>query len=659
MKLSLRILLAFVLCICGRAVAQNLVPNPSFESHNLCPINSESILPPATGNLYCDDWVSWIGAFAFNTCYNDSLNYQSVSIPNNVFGYRYARTGSAYAGIMILAGLEHPNVDPCVWTWTDDYVQVQLKDSLKGGEWYCVSFYVAPAYFENRIKEGLNGIYTRSIAVDQLGAFFSKTMPGDGPGIWQTYAPNGYLPMEPQVESRKGWILDDTGTNWTPITGVFKAQGGEKWLTIGNFRAEDSLTQKVIYNPNHCNPSDSFSGNGFYYIDDVNVNQISVGSNAGYTTKYEDTSLCNGDTSVALYAPPGADSYKWSTGDTTQSISSQEGTHVYWYRASYLDCGIVTDTIKIHYKQVPLSLGADTSLCEGASLIIHPQNNATYESYAWSTGSNQPQISIIQSGIYKLTTTDACGVQSDSINIVFKPKPEPIKPIDTTICQYFDLSLLNIAGSNLKWYNDAVGGTGFSVAQFSTDQLGLKKCYVSQSIAGCESDRTTIQIDVIAKPNLEIAPDTVFCPGVVPIIGVEDSSAQFLYNWNTGESVSTIHPDHSGVFILSKTNECGEATDSINVLFDACLDCAWIPNSFSPNGDGINDDFGVTVRCPLSKYVLLIYNRWGQKVFQSFSPQNKWKGEANDVGTYFYRLQYQNSNDGKMIYKKGDVTLIK
>lgn len=89
----------------------------------------------------------------------------------------------------------------------------------------------------------------------------------------------------------------------------------------------------------------------------------------------------------------------------------------------------------------------------------------------------------------------------------------------------------------------------------------------------------------------------------------------------------------------------------------------WLPNVFSPNGDGNNDEFGPElIGEDVNAYSLKIFNRWGAPVFSSFNKENKWDGTFNgqpvNVGTYYYHFTAK-CNDDVAIEEKGSVDLIR
>lgn len=86
----------------------------------------------------------------------------------------------------------------------------------------------------------------------------------------------------------------------------------------------------------------------------------------------------------------------------------------------------------------------------------------------------------------------------------------------------------------------------------------------------------------------------------------------------------------------------------------------FIPNAFTPNNDGLNDVFGA-VGEGIKDYHLIIYNRWGEKVFESNDVNNKWdgkyKGESVELGTYSYSLEAKSERQ-KNYHKSGTVTVV-
>jgi len=204
------------------------VPNPSFENYSPCPL---------LGQFSCLNWNNP------NACSPDYFNYCTngniVGVPNNSFGFQYAHTGDAYAGIF---ALQIPNTDG------REYIQSQLLSTLDTGKNYCVSFYVSCANRSNT-------------AITEIGLYFSNNP------IFSSISCTIFN-VNPQIISPAGVYLNDT-VNWYKIEGTYTALGGERYITIGNFK-NDVSTDTTYWNnhPTGCNPCYYES---YYYIDDVSV----------------------------------------------------------------------------------------------------------------------------------------------------------------------------------------------------------------------------------------------------------------------------------------------------------------------------------------------------------------------------------------------------
>ena len=108
-------------------------------------------------------------------------------------------------------------------------------------------------------------------------------------------------------------------------------------------------------------------------------------------------------------------------------------------------------------------------------------------------------------------------------------------------------------------------------------------------------------------------------------------------------------------YSVSASNQCDTATAITNIN---TINCAiYIPNAFSPNGDGENDMFKITAESP-SAYLLKIYDRWGNKVFESKDINEGWNGNNLNKGVYVYYLEL-NLPTGNSLIKNGNISLIK
>jgi outer membrane protein OmpA-like peptidoglycan-associated protein len=215
-----------------QSIAQNLVPNGEFDKFKYCPygftLDRLTIVPnwrqPTMGT-----------ADYFNEC------SQTYGVPNNPMGTQSAVMGPGYIGLVAFAPNEYN---------TREYIQVKLTEPLVAGQTYCISFLVSLADYSNYM-------------IDGFGVLFSqRVIKGNG---------KKNLHFKPQVQVPSGYLLQDE-IDWMEISEVYKAEGGEKYLTFGNFKSDNELLVKFrnihIEKPNH---SWDFA---YYYLDHVSLVEI-------------------------------------------------------------------------------------------------------------------------------------------------------------------------------------------------------------------------------------------------------------------------------------------------------------------------------------------------------------------------------------------------
>lgn len=129
-----------------------------------------------------------------------------------------------------------------------------------------------------------------------------------------------------------------------------------------------------------------------------------------------DTTLCETNTLVLDAQNPGQQ-YKWQNSSTGQTYTVRTPGK-YWVQVNNNNCR-AADTINVAYIQRPVfTLGDDKGICEGMSILLQPTiNKGTQLTYAWSNGLSDPSIKITQPGLYALTLSNVCGVQTDEISI--------------------------------------------------------------------------------------------------------------------------------------------------------------------------------------------------------------------------------------------------
>lgn len=218
---------------------------------------------------------------------------------------------------------------------------------------------------------------------------------------------------------------------------------------------------------------------------------------------------------------------------------------------------------------------------------------------------------------------------------------------------------------NYRWV-DTAGNTVRSVNSTHGDTLGnippgTYKVYI-RNAEGCGTN-VLVTVGQVALPEVNLRGDTTLCNGM-PFLLETTMQEGISYRWSTGDTTCCIRVTQPALYILTASNKCGSKEARVQISYIKCNYCFFIPNAFSPNGDGRNDVFNIKQVCPADKYKLQIFNRWGQLMFTTLSVNNSWdgtfKGQPADGGTYFYLLEARLEDPSQGTIKlKGDLTLIR
>ena len=174
---------------------------------------------------------------------------------------------------------------------------------------------------------------------------------------------------------------------------------------------------------------------------------------------------------------------------------------------------------------------------------------------------------------------------------------------------------------------------------------------------GCQID-TSVTINILPAPNLDLGNDSLTCL-LSPISIFAGNHSNYL--WQDGSIGNSFLVEDYGTYHVTVENENGcSATDSILISSNCTIDL-FVPNAFSPNGDGYNDIF-LAYGVEVVEFNLKIFDRWGAFLFESNDIQQGWdgyfKGRKKQVGIYVYLIEATFLR-GEKIRKKGDITLIR
>jgi gliding motility-associated-like protein len=235
----------------------------------------------------------------------------------------------------------------------------------------------------------------------------------------------------------------------------------------------------------------------------------------------------------------------------------------------------------------------------------------------------------------------SCIQSSASYNLSFEPPPTLSlqKIINTTFCDGQSVSLkATYSGGTIKW------STGETVDQINTKQTGIYTAMVSTA-AGCTVSKD-ISVQFFPNPVLNI-PDASLCQFTHQTITLTAPTGFAKYEWNGQAGTSTYVTGTLGKVTLKVTDNNGcTALQTINISIHC--DDIHIPNTFTPNGDGINDKWEIAGLQGDESTIVKVYNRYGDLLFKNVGYSIPWDGTYKDkklpAGVYYYVINTRGSN---------------
>lgn len=391
---------------------------------------------------------------------------------------------------------------------------------------------------------------------------------------------------------------------------------------------------------------------------------IEAGSFQHKTNLGRDTFICKDNFDVELDAGNPGRRVEWRKDgillDTTQKIKVK--TFGIYEVEVFTDCGSFIARKKILPGVGDISLGNDTLYCGDSLSRVLEVKNRVFDSYLWSDGSTDETLIAKKPGLYWLEISNDGCKKRDSVTISLEPKPKVELGKDTIVCGKVDL-ILSVKEVALKyrWHPNDETDIRIRVDKPGTYSAVSYSQNCSDSDAITISQRKELSVD-LGIPLREICEnDTISLR-----TGIKDT-ASYPTIWNTGDKIPTIYVSHSGTYsVIVRDKLCNFiATDSTIVKVYEGEGNVWVPNAFTPGQDELNNVFKpVSDIESYGYYKFLVFDRWGQKLFETDDPKAFWDGNyqnkpcENDV--YIWSLNVKtNCSKGDKNFQRGIVHLIR
>ncbi|MBS1780055.1 MAG: PKD domain-containing protein [Bacteroidetes bacterium] len=386
--------------------------------------------------------------------------------------------------------------------------------------------------------------------------------------------------------------------------------------------------------------------------------------------------------------------WHWDFGDSKTDTTTNP-LHIYSQQGSYRVRLIVNNARCVDSITKPFSINhpleakfaiSDDSICQGDTIYFTNQSTVTpgvATPFDWdfkdgyTSNQFEPKHGYTYYGDYnvRLIVTDYLGCHDTAYKII---------AVDSLGSASFFSDTVICAGETIKFEGDysTIGGTyalwdfgdghtiqdQFSI-QHAFDKPGIYDVQLNAHYRVCHDTTYHQNIYVNAYPTVDLGPDTAICPGGQPIsigdlINSPISNPNYHWRWNTEtkDTTANIMVHHPGTYSVTVDNNGCTAADSIVVKKNCYID---IPNVFTPNNDGYNDYFlpRQFLSRNVSKFDMTIYNRWGQKVFETNTLEGRgWDGKFNGTdqpeGVYIYVIKVSFGNDTNESYD-GNITLLR
>lgn len=374
-----------------------------------------------------------------------------------------------------------------------------------------------------------------------------------------------------------------------------------------------------------------------YAVNQLNISNTTLCSyfkNSTSPNLGNDTIICDQSSLILKDENSVFDNYFWSTGAKTASITVNK-SGLYWL-ATISACDTLRDTVLVEYfNQDLLNLGADSSFCEGDSIIL--KNNSSLSNYLWSNSDTTAQITVKDTGLYWLEYGSKCGVIRDSIYLKYKPRLSAFSiGNDTTICPNDSIELsTKVQQENYLWSN------GMTTSTITVKDKGL---YWLEVNGECNKIRDSININHFPELvfDYSISKNTAFTQENIYFRNYSTSAISIKWDLERGVIFTKDSIEYAfkvpGIYpvLINMISADGcEFNDTVNLTILASP--LIIPNVFTPNGDGINDNFYPFGK-DIQTYQMTIFNRWGEIVFEG--ENTPWdgrfrNGKMGNDGTYF------------------------
>ncbi|HSY76476.1 MAG TPA: gliding motility-associated C-terminal domain-containing protein, partial [Bacteroidia bacterium] len=380
---------------------------------------------------------------------------------------------------------------------------------------------------------------------------------------------------------------------------------------------------------------------------------ITVNTPPVITASASSDSICSGGAGTILNAN-GGNTYVWSDGSTGTPVNETPAVNTtYTVTGTDVNGCIGTATVSINVSPTPTVsisvIPSNDTVCPGQSVTITASSSAG--SYLWSDGSTTSSVTFTPAtspATYSVVATSgACSSNASQSVYLYSPVALNMLALDS-ICTGGSAAIGALATGGKTAYNyvwtPASVGSGPGPFVVSPAASTTYSCTVTDACGSIATSSTQVVITSAAVASFTATPNPVPGGQFVSFVNNSINATSWYWTFGDGQASTVSFPYHqydtAGTYLVTlavkSANGCRDTVrDTIHVI-----EMIYVPNVFTPNGDGQNDVFHITATS-VKTYSIEIFNRWGQRVFSTDSPNIDWSGRSESGvmesdGIYYY-----------------------
>ena len=317
-------------------------------------------------------------------------------------------------------------------------------------------------------------------------------------------------------------------------------------------------------------------------------------------------------------------------------------------------CRVASNVLTVRINPNPvLTVSGNGAYCEGENAVLTVRGA---KDYSWNGPSgftsvdsvlNFTGLQTVQSGTYSVEGTTAAGCSAFAqTTLQINPKPVAMaQPSEISICEGNQTTLTASGGTKYQWLPTVFLSSPAADVTLASPTDSIQYMVKVSNSFSC-SDTAYVLVNVLKKPVANAGADKYLLLGSTTQLNGTVGGTNVSYTWSPDlfiDDVSTLQPvvnpqaDQTYILEVSSNEGCGSVVDSVKVKVFKGI---YVPNAFSPNGDGLNDYWNIPGLNVFTDYEILVFNRYGQKVYHSKTITKPWdgriKGKEQPTGIYPY-----------------------